>query len=93
MLVVFLIVFTAVWQCVSLRRFYLDKTCICQHDPVLTTASLKAFPFIISKCKSMICIVDEVYFTRLWCMLEVALFIKAHKGQSKKVKFVYSMQS
>ena len=61
------------------RRYFLTKNCIHQADPELNYGSLLCLGYTISRCKGLICFVDQEYFERLWCM-----YIPA-PGRAKKI--------
>ena len=77
-------------QVFSRRKLFLDKNCIHQSDMGLNQGGLLCLPYILSRCKNLVCIVDEAYFNRLWCVYEVAMFMRVSKGG--KITFTYSWQ-
>ena len=78
-------------QVFSRKKLFLDRNCINQVDSELNAASLRCLPHVLSRCKSLLCLVDADYFKRLWCMFELAVYMKARKSNGK-VAFVYSWQ-
>lgn len=91
-LVLFL-VFLAVWgQAFSRQKLFLDQNCISQPvvDPELTMASLRHLPHILSRCRKLLCVVDAEYFNRLWCLYEVAVYMKVR--DIGHLDFVYCWQ-
>ena len=91
-LLLFLLLF-AVWsQLFSRKKLFLDRNCIAQVavDDQLCMASLRHLPYILSRCKELLCIVDAEYFNRLWCLYEVAIYMKVR--DNGRLKFVYCWQ-
>ncbi len=58
-------------QLISRQKIFFDKVCISQTHSELNRAALLSLPFILSRCKDLVCIVDagtSGYFQRLWCL-------------------------
>ena len=47
-----------------------DYACIKQEDPAKGVAAL---PMILAQCNAVISLVDDYYYSRAWCSLEVLL--------------------
>ena len=47
-------------------------------------------PYILSRCKAIVCVVDAAYFGRMWCVYELAMFLKVRPGGN--VVFIYNWQ-
>ncbi|KAI0127475.1 hypothetical protein BJ170DRAFT_701947 [Xylariales sp. AK1849] len=50
---------------------WLDWACIDQVDPDTQARGVAALPMCIAQCSAMISIVDEIYYERAWCCVEV----------------------
>jgi len=57
---------------------FLDRLCICQDDPQRKLQGVQMLGVFINKSKSVLTLLDPSYFTRLWCILEVAAFSHTH---------------
>ncbi|OLN85665.1 hypothetical protein CCHL11_08283 [Colletotrichum chlorophyti] len=49
---------------------WMDHACVDQDDP---NAGVSALPMIIAQCDAMISLVDDDYYTRGWCAVEVMM--------------------
>ena len=67
-------------QVFSRQRVFLDKLCIHQGNAHLNSSSLQHLPYILSRCQAILCVVDAEYFNRMWCVYEVAMFLKVRPG-------------
>lgn len=47
-------------QLTSRSRVFLDKLCIHQSDEDLNVSSLKHFPYLLKRCRGLICVIDAV---------------------------------
>ena len=52
---------------------WLDKACIDQTD---IAANLLALPVFLSGCQKLLMLVGPTYITRLWCVMEVFIFMR-----------------
>lgn len=57
-------------QLASRSRVFIDKLCISQGDSELNVSSLRHFPYLLKRCRKLICVVDATYFDRLWCTFQ-----------------------
>lgn len=64
------------WQ--PQKRVFLDRICINQSDPELKFAGVLSIGGILKNSRSMLVCWDETYFQRLWCVFELAAFLKSH---------------
>ena len=55
--------------------FWVDKLCIDQKDEVAKQQGISQVPQIVSKSLQLLVLWDETYFTRLWCNLELSIFV------------------
>ncbi|CAE7900275.1 hypothetical protein AK812_SmicGene19041 [Symbiodinium microadriaticum] len=87
----FLLVF-AFWQ--RLRRFlcrpflvFLDKLCVAQHDEELKQKGIKGLAAFLLSSRQLVVLLTPRYFTRLWCTLEIATFMKDPQRR-KRIQFM-----
>ena len=59
---------------------WLDKACIDQSS---IAADLQALPVFLSGCKELLVVAGSTYATRLWCVVEVFVFLKAGGTQER----------
>ena len=52
---------------------WLDKACI---DQTNIDASLACLPIFLSGCNSLLCLAGSTYATRLWCVMELFVFLR-----------------
>ncbi|CAE7496369.1 unnamed protein product [Symbiodinium sp. CCMP2592] len=64
------------WQ--PQKRVFIDRICINQNDPELKFAGVLSIGGILKNSRSMLVCWDETYFQRLWCVFELAAFLKSH---------------
>jgi len=62
----------------SPTTLWLDKCCVLQESPETIHAGVTSFHRFLSKCDGMIAFVSDTYFSRLWCVYELAVFCKMH---------------
>ena len=55
------------------KLVWLDKACIDQEN---IDASLAALPIYLSGCQQLLMLVGPTYITRLWCVMEVFVFMR-----------------
>ncbi|CAE7619005.1 unnamed protein product [Symbiodinium sp. CCMP2592] len=87
----FLLVF-AFWQCI--RRtvcrplmVFLDKLCVAQHDEELKQKGIKGLAAFLLSSRQLVVLLTPRYFTRLWCTLEIATFMKDPERR-KRIQFM-----
>ena len=73
--------FLCFWQSVSgfFRRprvVFLDKLCIAQHNLELKAQGIWGLVFFVDQSEELVILWPSRYFTRLWCCLEVAAFLR-----------------
>ncbi|CAE7653746.1 unnamed protein product, partial [Symbiodinium pilosum] len=61
---------------------WLDKLCICQSDEDGKAEAISALPEFVRRSSRMLILWDETYFERLWCNLEIAIFVKSHNSEA-----------
>ena len=52
----------------SNKSFWFDRLCIDQENLLRRCQALKAVPAFVAQSERMIILLDETYFSRLWCM-------------------------
>lgn len=74
----------------SPTTLWLDKSCILQETPETIQAGTKSFKRFLSQCDGMIAFVSHTYFSRLWCVYELAVFCKMHEDVEERL-FILSL--
>ena len=59
------------------KLVWLDKACIDQDN---IDASLAALPIYLSGCRQLLMLVGPTYITRMWCVMEVFIFMRMKDG-------------
>mmetsp|Transcript_26521 Transcript_26521/g.61864 ORF Transcript_26521/g.61864 Transcript_26521/m.61864 type:complete len:550 (-) Transcript_26521:264-1913(-) len=62
------------WPCREL--VFLDKACIDQSDRKKKREGIMSLGYFLSNCSTMVVLWDATYFTRLWCVFELAASLK-----------------
>eukprot|EP00439_Symbiodinium_sp_Y106_P057624 s2570_g8.t1 len=65
------------WQ--SSSKVFLDRACIHQGDPRLKAEGILNLGAILKKSRSLVVVWDPSYLSRLWCVFELAAFLRAHR--------------
>jgi len=65
----------APWS-LSRQTVWLDKCCIDQSTPERINAGVCSFQRFLGKCNGMVAFVSANYFSRIWCVYELASFCK-----------------
>ena len=60
---------------------WLDKTGIDQSSPEMIASGVAGFERYLKGCNRMCALVSETYFSRLWCVYELATFCSMHKQE------------
>lgn len=68
------------------RTFFLDRCCIHQTDEGLKNKGIKNLRTFLAKSSKLMMLWDPKYFTRLWCVYELAAFIRLNGGSARNVK-------
>ena len=61
-------------------RSHRDKACI---DQTSIAADLQALPVFLSGCKELLVVAGSTYSKRLWCVVEVFVFLKTGGSQER----------
>ena len=59
---------------------WLDKACLDQRD---ITTSLAGLPVFLAGCKELLVLAGPTYASRLWCVMEIFVFVRMGGKQSK----------
>jgi len=62
----------------SATTVWIDKLCINQENNVTKAAGVAGFERFLGKCDRMIAFIGPTYFSRLWCVYELATFTRMH---------------
>ncbi|CAJ1360086.1 unnamed protein product [Effrenium voratum] len=76
----------AFWR--SRKRIFLDAMCISQTDDELKTQAIRSLAGILNKSDSMLVLWDESFADRLWCIFELAAFLKSQESQAKALPII-----
>ncbi|CAE7259329.1 unnamed protein product [Symbiodinium natans] len=86
------VLFLVFWQ--RLRAFvyrpvmaFLDKLCVAQHDEELKQKGIKGIAAFLLSSRQLMVLLTPRYFTRLWCVLEIATFMK-DPGRQRSIHFM-----
>ena len=67
---------------------WIDKCCINQETPETIKAGVDGFGRFLDSSDGMIAFVSRSYFSRIWCVYELASFCKKHRGDKLHEKLV-----
>ncbi|CAJ1443419.1 unnamed protein product [Effrenium voratum] len=68
----------ALWR--HSKLVFLDHICINQADDEMKAGAICSLAGLLNKSDSMLVLWDESYTERLWCVFELAAFLKSTKG-------------
>jgi hypothetical protein len=70
----------------STRRqtFFFDRCCIHQTDKAMKIRGIQGIGHFLRCSKGMVVLWDPTYFSRMWCMFELATFALVHAGTGVK---------
>ncbi|CAE7767980.1 unnamed protein product, partial [Symbiodinium necroappetens] len=63
---------------------FVDRVCINQFDPRMRAEGIVNIGAVLSVSKSLLVLFDDSYADRLWCLFEMAAFLKAHPAAAEK---------
>ena len=52
-----------------------------QSPPEMTQAGVSSFGAFLAKCDNMVAFASPTYFSRMWCVYELAVFKSTHPGR------------
>lgn len=73
-------------------RVFLDRCCIPQDDPDKKANCLLIMPEYLASSRKLIAMWDEAYQSRLWCIFELAVFVKQHGIENIEVWTLQSIE-
>lgn len=68
------------WPHNKIKTAFLDKLCIHQTDPIKKQKGINAIGAFLIQSERVTILWDATYFTRLWCVFEVAVFRRLNPG-------------
>ena len=71
----------ACWK--SRKEVFLDRICISQTDGGLKTEAICSLAGILNKSESMLVLWDASFAERLWCVFEIAAFLKSKEHRDR----------
>ncbi|CAE7242784.1 unnamed protein product [Symbiodinium microadriaticum] len=63
---------------------FVDRVCINQFDPRMKAEGIVNIGAVLRVSKSLLVLFDDSYADRLWCLFEMAAFLKAHPEAAEK---------
>jgi len=77
----------APWS-LSRQTVWLDKCCIDQSTPETIRAGAYAFKRFLNNCDGMVAFVSASYFSRIWCVYELASFCKILEMDTERERYL-----
>ena len=68
--------------------FFMDKVCIHQGDHELKSRAMQSLDIFLLYSRRMLVMWAPDYFNRLWCVYELATYLKLHPDGMKRVVFL-----
>mmetsp|Transcript_52537 Transcript_52537/g.162500 ORF Transcript_52537/g.162500 Transcript_52537/m.162500 type:complete len:623 (-) Transcript_52537:12-1880(-) len=68
---------------------FLDVACICQTDDALRAAGIRALGGFLKHSRELHIMWSPEYFSRLWCVYELAAFLRLHGGGHVRFRPVF----
>jgi len=75
----------------SRQTVWLDKCCIDQRTPERVKAGVYSFKRFLDNCNGMVAFVSSTYFTRIWCVYELASFCKMLESDMERQLLLFSL--
>lgn len=75
------IIVLPLWQ--SRCKVFLDRACINQTDSVLKKEGVESIGAFLHQSDAMVVLWDPSYVTRLWCVFELAAYLRTHDGDNR----------
>ena len=69
-------------------QVFFDKCCIHQTDNEKRKEGIHALGDAIQRSEKVVVFADDAYFSRLWCVFELASFLHFHKGDASGSKII-----
>eukprot|EP00931_Biecheleriopsis_adriatica_P055813 TRINITY_DN33075_c0_g1_i1.p1 TRINITY_DN33075_c0_g1~~TRINITY_DN33075_c0_g1_i1.p1 ORF type:complete len:612 (+),score=87.09 TRINITY_DN33075_c0_g1_i1:69-1838(+) len=71
-------------------RVFLDVACICQDNEDLKAAGIRALGEVLTHSRELHVLWSPSYFSRLWCVYELALYLHEHQRQQIHFRPLYA---
>ena len=68
----------------SRKKVFLDGICISNTDMALKTEAICSLAGMLDKSRSMLVLWDASFAERLWCIFEIAAFLKSKEGRRER---------
>ena len=78
--------FEGVQRGLAREPVYYENRGISQHNKHLKTAGILSLGAFLKQSEQFLLVWDNTYASRLWCILELAAFLKSHEHQEHKVQ-------
>mmetsp|Transcript_45738 Transcript_45738/g.99563 ORF Transcript_45738/g.99563 Transcript_45738/m.99563 type:complete len:371 (-) Transcript_45738:500-1612(-) len=75
----------------SSQTLWLDKCCISQENDCTKAAGCSSFSRFLNRSDKVIAFVSPRYFSRLWCVYELASFCHLHNNELDKRLILFSL--
>ncbi|KAF4728518.1 hypothetical protein FOZ63_031353, partial [Perkinsus olseni] len=76
----------------SPSRVFFDRCCIPQDDPREKAKCIEAIPEYLACSKRFVSMWDDALESRLWCMFELAVFVKQHGIDKVEIWVLHSIE-
>merc|ERR1719193_646470 len=76
----------------SRQTVWLDKCCIDQSSPEMIKAGVYSFDKFLGNCDGMVAFVSPTYFSRIWCVFELASFCKIREEHPERELLLFSLE-
>lgn len=70
----------------SSNKVFLDKVCINQSDLRLKERGIRSIGGFMRNTQTLLVILDKTYPQRLWCVFEIAAFMRLHSEKVHRIK-------
>ncbi|CAJ1396594.1 unnamed protein product [Effrenium voratum] len=70
------------------RTIFLDRICIHQEDPKMKGKAITSMGGFLKHSEELLILFDETYTQRLWCVIELAAFLKSREGAAARANSV-----
>ena len=68
------------------QTLWLDRCCVCQKSADTAAAGVRSFREVLLNCNCIVVFASEEYFRRLWCVYELAVFVRTVIRDTEKVR-------